>query len=98
MKGRHCCARCFDDVAKFRASLPTTKNNSTLFRSFVKGSRLRLTTAEDCLLPKSGMDGCFGDTMAGSAMAPLRRRKLLHMLMTAPLLLLSAAGWGASSA
>jgi hypothetical protein len=31
-------------------------------------------------------------------MAPLRRRKLLHMLMTAPLLLLSAAGWGASSA
>jgi hypothetical protein len=42
------------------------------------------------------MDGGFGDTMAGSAMALLRRRMFLRISMIAPLLLLPAAGWPAS--
>jgi hypothetical protein len=43
------------------------------------------------------MAEAFGDTMAGSAMALLRRKIFLRVLMTAPLLLPSA-GWPASPA
>jgi hypothetical protein len=50
------------------------------------------------LLPKSGMDHGFGDTMAGSAMAPFRGNNLLRIFVTLPLLPLAAAGWAASSA
>src|SRR6202051_4692927 len=44
------------------------------------------------------MDRGFGDTMAGSAMAPFRRNSLLRIFVTLPLLPLAAAGWAASSA
>jgi hypothetical protein len=40
----------------------------------------------------------FGDTMADSAMAPFRRKSVLRIVVTAPLLLLAAAGWAASPA
>src|SRR5579864_2462978 len=44
------------------------------------------------------MNAAFGDNMAGSAMPPLRRQSFLRIFMTAPLFLLAAAGWAASSA
>ena len=43
------------------------------------------------------MNAAFGDNMAGSAMLPLRRHRFLRIFMTAPLFLLAATGWAASS-
>jgi hypothetical protein len=44
------------------------------------------------------MEDGFGDTMAGSAMAPFRRRNVLRIVVTLPLSLLAAVGGAASSA
>src|SRR5271167_2198165 len=44
------------------------------------------------------MNTAFGDNMAGSAMPPLRRHKILRIFMIALLSLPAAAGWAASSA
>jgi hypothetical protein len=65
-------------------------------------AELKLGPSEDKIfrmraVPKSGMDGGFGDNMAGSAMIPLLRQKFLGIFLTAPLLLCPATGWAASS-
>jgi len=66
--------------------------------NIVQGRRTKLINLRVDPTPKSGMEDGFGDTMAGSAMAPFRRRNVLRIVVTLPLSLLAAVGGAASSA